>query len=221
MKLHPRLAHIEASVSKHYDVIWDCCCDHGHLGSTLLARKAADEVIFVDILPELIDALKGKLERFFPDGHWQVMCNDVAKLPLKPTPIKQLVIIAGVGGDLMAEFVKSLNASYPAQQLEFLLCPVNRQYLVRQTLIESGLSLLDESLVEDHGRIYEVIHVSQQATGHEISATGEKIWQSLAQGSDSVAQRYLDRTLEHYGKGRSDSAKQILAAYLKIKQDSL
>ncbi|QSA20815.1 SAM-dependent methyltransferase, partial [Vibrio furnissii] len=38
MKLSKRLQTIEKLVTQHYDHIWDCCCDHGFLGMTLLQR---------------------------------------------------------------------------------------------------------------------------------------------------------------------------------------
>ena len=31
-----------------YDHIWDCCCGHGLLGMTLLARHAAEHIHFVE-----------------------------------------------------------------------------------------------------------------------------------------------------------------------------
>lgn len=55
MKLSKRLQQIDHMVKHGYDHIWDCCCDHGFLGASLLEREAAAHIHFVDIVPELIN----------------------------------------------------------------------------------------------------------------------------------------------------------------------
>lgn len=133
---------------------------------------------------------------------WQVHCLDVAALPLGQTSDKdkQLIIIAGVGGELLVDLVKAILAQYPQRHLEFILCPVHHNYYVRQSLTALGLGLKSEHLLEENQRFYEILHVSTIAApnGLLISATGSLMWQTLDETSLPRAQRYLSQVIGHY-----------------------
>lgn len=198
MKISQRLQQINRMVGPGYDHIWDCCCDHGLLGMLLLQRNAAPKVHFVDCVAPLMQQLNLELARFFPQpsisntqnaeqqantqSEWQVHCLDVAALPLAQygKQAKHLVIIAGVGGELLVELVRSIvinqqtqhdtqsgndsgnhNLSQGGCQLEFILCPVHHNYHVRSALSELGLKLKDEYLLEENQRFYEILHLTQ------------------------------------------------------------
>ncbi len=130
-------------VTSDYTHIWDCCCDHGLLGSALLSRLAAPNIHFVDIVPELTNKLENKLQRFYPDSpsKWKIHCLDVAALPIEQYEGRNLVIVAGVGGDLITQFVNAIHQSHSATNIDFLLCPVHHQFTLRQQLIQLDFSL--------------------------------------------------------------------------------
>jgi tRNA (adenine22-N1)-methyltransferase len=225
-------------VTSQYEHIWDCCCDHGLLGFNLLTRQAADNIHFVDIVPELMAELNAKLQRFFTplpnsnNANWYIHCIDVAKLPLQKHKGKNLIIIAGVGGDLMIQFIQSIHQQYPNLDIDFLLCPVHHQFLLRQKLIALNFSLIDEVLVEDNRRFYEIIHVSTGSTSNiKIHPVGNKIWQSPSNvPSDTqteTAHKYLDKTLSHYRRiqqgfeqnitpDKTKNVQHIIDAYLAV-----
>ena len=117
---------------------------------------------------------------------------DVAQLPIVPNK-KNLIIIAGVGGDLLIELMRPIQSRNSDIELEFILCPVLHNYMVRCELIEMGFGLISETLVKENKRFYEVIHVSNQAA---ISLTniGSEMWDL----SDSDHQEYLNKTISHY-----------------------
>lgn len=230
MKISQRLQQINSMITGHYDHIWDCCCDHGLLGMLLLKRNAARQVHFVDCVPSLMQALELRLQRFFPadlsglnpnlaphsdpdlnpdiDPHlschtqWQVHCLDVATLPLEQTSDKdkQLIIIAGVGGELLVELVRAILVQHPQRHLEFILCPVHHNYYVRQSLTALGLGLKSEHLLEENQRFYEILHVTTIVEPNilPISATGSLMWQTLDETSLPRAQRYLSQLIGHY-----------------------
>ncbi|MCV6590054.1 MAG: tRNA (adenine(22)-N(1))-methyltransferase TrmK [Marinobacterium sp.] len=221
VKLTPRLAQLAAMVRTPYPHIWDCCCDHGYLGMTLLARPCGGIVHFVDVVPELMQQLECQLQRFFPrsDGgaegaQWQSHCDDVGQLTLPPTDVPQLLLIAGVGGELTAELVTAVLAANPEQPLEFLLCPVRHQYPLRQQLIQLGLKCLDEQLIEDNRRYYEILHLSTES-GMELTPTGNVMWDF----GDPMHQRYLQQVIAHYQRlalGHPAQCLPILTAYQSL-----
>lgn len=195
LKISKRLQKINQMITKHYDHIWDCCCDHGLLGQTLLNKSAAGTVHFVDIVEPLMRDLQQHLENTSASNqHWKVHCIDVANIPLPADcRLKNLIIIAGVGGDLLIQLVQSILDKHPNRELEFLLCPVHHNYKVRQALIQLGLGLIDESLVHDNKRFYEVIYVST-SSNKSLSPVGSLMW-DFARKEDN---EYLRKTVAHY-----------------------
>jgi tRNA (adenine22-N1)-methyltransferase len=229
LKLSKRIAQIEKMVTSQYDHIWDCCCDHGLLGVALLSRSPAANIHFVDIVPELMVELERKLERFYPNLAWTTHCDDVAKLPLAQYEGKHLIIIAGVGGDLMINFIEHIHQKHHSKNIEFLLCPVHHQFSLRQKLIELTFSLKDEVLVEDNQRFYEIIHVSSTADeNNKISPAGEKIWHSRSAQQKVTIEKYLNKNMSHYQRiqqgfqrdlkqTKSKSVQHIIDAYSAVK----
>ncbi len=200
VKMGRRLRQIEKMIAGQYSHIWDCCCDHGQLGMSLLDARLAQQVHFVDIVPELLTQIERTLNRYWQGDRqgWQVHCIDAGKLPLQqfsanPQTDKHLLIIAGIGGDLMIELLQSqlpLSADY---QVEYILCPVHHNYKVRQFLIKQGFALIDEALVFENKRGYEVLHVS--ADGQQaLSTVGSIMWEF----SNPLHLDYLHKTIAHY-----------------------
>ena len=220
LKLSKRLKHLEQMVGSGYSHIWDCCCDHGFLGMTLLSRQAAEHVHFVDIVPKLMQEVTANLQRFYPQSisQWHTHCIDVATLPLQQYQGRHLVIIAGVGGDLMMQFVEQIHTTFPQLAIDFLLCPVHHHYALRQTLIKLDFSLYKETLVEDNQRIYEILLVSSAPdTTRKIHVVGEFIWQPNCEEQSLVATKYLARTLEHYRRmQQSKDVAHIVHAYQAV-----
>lgn len=198
MKLNPRLARIDSMITRRYDQIWDCCCDHGLLGRQLLARGVARQMHFVDVVPHLVERLRQTLHKASPVSagqSWQTHCLDAARLLLSSEAESQsvLIIIAGVGGELTIELVQGILEKNPARSIEFLLCPVRQQYQVRKQLAEAGLALLNEQLVQDNNLYYEILHLTTE-TGETLTAVGDQMWDFSQQSHRD----YLQRTLSHY-----------------------
>lgn len=216
MKISKRIKHIEQHIQRHYQHIWDCCCDHGFLGGLLLESNRAPHIHFVDIVPSIMSQLERQLEQYYPhtssaDRQWHIHCQDVATINLNQ--YKQdahLVVIAGIGGELAAHLVKHINQANPEMNIEFLLCPVNHTFKLRHALIEANLGLNSELLIEENRRFYEIIHVSARAQT-PISPVGSALWQS----SNDTHHRYLTKLLKHYQKSsqQSQSDRHAFLAY--------
>ena len=220
MKISKRLQTIDSLINKHYDHIWDCCCDHGLLGMALLQRSVGEKIHFVDMVQVIMSGLTNNLQRFFShNNRWQVHCVDV--MSVRPVPNfavqNHLLIIAGVGGEQMITMVKQLLHNFKGQRVEFLLCPVHHQFKLRQCLHALGLSLIDERLLQENRRFYEVIHVSNRP-GKAISNVGCMMWQRSA----ALTPNYLKQTLAHYQRMSHDPAQNvanIISAYQQLQQE--
>lgn len=223
MPLSRRLHQINRMAKQHYNHIWDCCCDHGQLGMELLERGAADTVHFVDILEHLMLEIKSQLDaQAVFNNRWQVHCIDVAKLPISKTDISDnhLVIIAGVGGDLLIELVQEILLRNPDRNIEFILCPVYHQYKVRCTLIELGFKLKAEDLLREKKKFYEILHIDRHSK-NSISPVGSIMWDFRR----LEHRDYYQRMLEHYGRmAKQDScaidAASILQHYKNLNKNA-
>ena len=196
VKLGRRLRQLDTMLKQRYSIIWDCCCDHGLLGMSLLQRKLADKIFFVDILSPQMALLEKDLQgRFSGDNaNWQVICQDLNDLEV-PEVESQLFIIAGVGGNKTIQFIESLCAAMPTLPFDLLLCSVHGNYAVRKVLIEHGFFLKEEQIVFENNRFYEAIYVSQSG-GQAIAATGSVMWDKV----NPKHQQYWQKTLDHYRK---------------------
>jgi tRNA (adenine22-N1)-methyltransferase len=231
LKLGKRLQKIEQMVASQYCHIWDCCCDHGLLGGALLSKQitniytnSTSEIHFVDIVPELMVQLEKKLQRFYINSPWQTHCLDVASLPLQEYEGKHLVIIAGVGGDLMIKFIEQIYAKHKNLNIDFLLCPVHHLFSLRSKLIALDLSFKDEKLIEENNRFYEVLLVSTSSSpDSKISSVGNKIWLPQTPKQTEIAKRYLAKTIAHYQRiklgrqqGNQNEVNNIIDVYQSI-----
>jgi tRNA (adenine22-N1)-methyltransferase len=196
VKLGRRLRRLDTMLEQHYSIIWDCCCDHGLLGMSLLERKLAEKVVFVDILSPQMALLEQDLQGRFPRDkfNWQVICQDVKDLEV-PQVAPQLFVIAGVGGNKTIQFIESLCAALPNVPFDLLICSVHGNYAVRNALAEHGFGLKREQIVLENNRFYEAIYVSQNST-QPIIATGLTMWDRV----NPDHHRYWQKTLAHYRK---------------------
>ncbi|MEZ9596002.1 tRNA (adenine(22)-N(1))-methyltransferase TrmK [Shewanella sp. 10N.261.52.F9] len=219
MKISQRLKYINNMIHDQYEHIWDCCCDHGLLGAALLKRNAAKAIHFVDVVPELMHEIEQKLTRFYPvtgstvqissnqnvnqhNSVWQIHCADVGKIQLAPISESQLIIIAGVGGDLTISLVAEIIARHPNHTLEFIICPVHHTYKVRQAMQDLGMGLLSEHLLQENKRFYEIIHLikspqlpeNTDVPNEPVSLVGSAMWDF----SRDIDKAYLQSLLNHY-----------------------
>ncbi len=240
MRAGIRLTKIDEMINNHYQHIWDCCCDHGLLGLALLKRHGANTIHFIDIVEPLITKLHTQLLTHFASNlnAWQTHCLDVTKIPLSKQPTvnptnlerstyaghlssgKHLIIIAGVGGDLLIELVTAIVRQHAQQELEFMLCPVHHNYKVRQALISLDFSLINEAIVKENKRFYEIIHVVVNPKANKsqlkpIAVVGSSMWDF----SCVEHQQYFNETINHYQRmlnNPNGNANAILAAYKKL-----
>lgn len=225
LKLGKRLKQIESMVTSDYTHIWDCCCDHGLLGAALLSRHAARHIHFVDVVPELMSELGKKLQRFYSNSSssWQIHCLDVKELSLEQYEGNSIVIIAGVGGDLITQLVTAIHQSHSTTPIDFLLCPVYHQFTLRQQLIELDFSLKGEVLIEENQRFYEILLVSSPEKTDDkpakVSPVGKLIWQTNTDEQSKVVTNYLNKTLNHFQRmqrGGGSDVQHIIDAYRSV-----
>jgi len=199
MKLNKRLLALSEMVTESYSVVWDCCCDHGLLGIKILSDGVIKQVNFVDVVPEIIQHLTDRLTQYAhhlpADAKWQTLCDDVVNIPLNKhaqTGKRQLVILSGVGGELIISMLSDLIKRYDGEAIDYLLCPVQHTYKLRDRLISLGFKLKQQQLLIENKRGYELLLINQQQ-GKAITLTGENMWLPISAHRD-----YLAKLIAHY-----------------------
>lgn len=213
MKLRNRLSTIRNQILDDYHHIWDCCCDHGYLGRQLMLEHCNSEIHFVDVAPHLTQDIEESLKKQSLKN-WRVHCINAAEITLT-TSQKHLVIIAGVGGDLLIKMVKhiiSQNSDLVNNgSIDFILCPVRQLHKVRRGLNEAKLGLVSENIVKENNLYYEVIHVSNQSN-QPINLVGDVMWD--LSNPDHLS--YQQTMIHHFEKQPNNEAQRIVSLYKLI-----
>ena len=159
-----RLGEIAKLITNHqqYDHIWDCCCDHGYLGTYLLSHfskqtKHKVQINFVDQVTHITEQLEDKLKQSC-FSHYKVHTLNAKHLEFPKGKI-HCIIIAGVTTTGTLKILDTLLSRHPRQNLDFILCPTRGQYFLRQYLIKQKAHLIEEKHILENGRHYELLHV--------------------------------------------------------------
>ncbi len=104
----------------------------------------------------------------------------------------QTVIIAGMGGELIAEILKE----YPLDGIKkFVLQPMNRADKLREALIKLSLKIDEEKLVFDMGRIYAVMAVSHGEM--RLSRAEILVGPYIIKNKGPLFSEYIDRIIRY------------------------
>ncbi len=152
IRLDSRLMHIAALVRG--GSVADVGCDHGKLGYYLISTDRAKRVIATDISAP---SLKKAEELFYING-----VNNRAETRLgdglKPIDDGEadIIIIAGLGGDVISTILKSAYDEGKRYE-SYILSPNTHPEKVRRILCEIEQEIVDDAMVKSGGKYYTVI----------------------------------------------------------------
>ncbi|MBO5655175.1 MAG: SAM-dependent methyltransferase [Clostridia bacterium] len=132
----------------------DVGCDHGKLGYYLVSTDRAEKVIATDISAP---SLQKAQELAFDNGVSHLMETRLGD-GLSPIKSKETdtVVIAGLGGDVMAEILSS--ARLDGKEFDhFVLSPNTHPEKVRRELAHSHHTIVTDNLTECAGKYYTII----------------------------------------------------------------
>lgn len=186
-KFSNRIKSLSKLVLEHdYDCIYDTCCDHGKIGMALLEQKVtAKELVFVDIVAGIISQLELNIADI-PNQDINLKTQTISITELKFSK-KDLVIIAGVGADLILDAIRTHRKSGSTPK-HYLLSSHTKHFMCRSALKEMGFKLVREILVEEAGIFYDHLLIS--------AYEGEEILPINQTGEFEVLSRYY----EHHAK---------------------
>ena len=155
ISLDPRLTLIAEMVGS-----CDCCADigsdHGRLGAFLLQNNYCDHVVFTDISAPSLDKARKLIALLGLNDHAFFRVGDGARALDRSV---DAAIIAGMGGETIAEIIKNADGHLDGARL--LLQPNVAAPHLREALCEYGWCITREALARDGRRIYPIIEASR------------------------------------------------------------
>ncbi len=130
----------------------DIGCDHGLLSIHLIKTGRAASVVACDINEGPLQTAKRNIERYGCSGISLRLGDGLSKV--EPQEI-DTCIIAGMGGELIAEIIEA--APYlRSPDYTLVLQPMSRTYELHKYLAEQGFSIIKEFVIRDK-RLYTVL----------------------------------------------------------------
>lgn len=154
--LPPRLKLIYNHVDA--DIIADIGTDHAHIPIELIKNGKCKKAIASDINegPAKIAAENIRNENL------DIEVRTGAGLTvLKPNEVQQ-IIIAGMGGKLIVDILKESHDI--AINSKMILQPMSGQYDLRKYLVENNFKIVDEDLITEGEKVYNLIVVNPYGT---------------------------------------------------------
>jgi len=108
------------------------------------------------------------------------------------TSLCNRIIIAGMGGELISEIIKHAAFLFaPERRIKLILQPQTRQAILRDFLAESGFSFIEETTVEDAGKLYPVFSVVFTGKSEKLSRLEAYFGKDFCERKDSLFIRYF------------------------------
>lgn len=181
--------------------IADVGTDHAFI-PCWLSKRGARGVIASDISDGPLACAKSALELYNVGDVILIKSDGLDEIP----PVDD-VIIAGMGGELIADIVSRCRFLSP--DLHFILQPMTKEHLLRRALYRMGLEIAEERTAKAGGKVYTVMLCTCTGTPCEISDE----FAFLGKNSDPL---YFEKQLARLEKmSRSDEG--CKALYDKIK----
>lgn len=195
MKLTDRLLKIASLVTKGKKIA-DIGTDHGYIPVYLLNKGHVDFAILADVN-------KGPLENAKSEVRHNNLTNKVdlrlgSGIEVLNENEVDEVIIAGMGGILISELLEAKKSV--AHNLDkLILQPMQAQDELRKYLLNNGYEILDEVLVKEDFRIYEIIVAKY--TSKSTSVDDEiyyEVGKKLIENKDQLLNEFIDKKIFMY-----------------------
>ncbi len=198
MRLSLRMKEIIAFVSSGNRVC-DVGTDHGFVPIALVSEGICPSAIAVDVNQGPLDiattnvseaGLPGKIELRLGDGLSVVSPNEV-----------DTVIIAGMGGDLIAKILTNADEGFRGSK-ELILSPQSESEKVRHVLHEFGYMIDTEKIIIDQDKPYLIIRANPGEEKYEYEYE-YKYGKYLLDKGDKMLYEYLKDQLIVYMSARN------------------
>lgn len=137
------------------ETLADIGCDHGFLSAAAILSGAADRALASDISASSARKAARLAEKLGISDRMTVICADgLAAVTGEEPPYS--IAICGMGGELIARILKEAEDTAKKADL-IVMQPMRGEAELREYLVKSGFGIVDERVIRDGKRFYQVI----------------------------------------------------------------
>ena len=185
--LDNRLKKIAELVSGNGTAV-DVGTDHAYLAAELVRSGKCSKVIASDVKEGPLEAARNTVERYGIQDKIELILSDgLEKVHLDGVSD---IIIAGMGGETIAEIIGNSSADKP-ENVRFILQPMTKVELLRKKLYEYQYEITGEYAVEDKDKIYVIITAERSADWKQL--TESDALYGFFDDNDEVGKKYRSR----------------------------
>lgn len=133
----------------------DIGTDHAYVSIELIRSSRARHVIAGDVRKGPLDIAEANIKKYGLSDYIETRLGSGLSI-LQPGEA-DTIIIAGMGGELICEILKTDDETARASTL--VLQPMNAQYELRRYLIENGFTIVEENIENEGHRVYNIMLV--------------------------------------------------------------
>ena len=172
--LSPRLKIIADSI-QGYETAADIGSDHAYIPIYLAKNNRVKSAIATDVNSGPVEISKKRIKSYGVEAKISVRQGDGLQI-IKPGEA-EVIVVAGMGGILIRDILdRDARVAKSAKLL--ILQPMRDSDIIRKWLFEHDFDIIDEELVKDQDKIYEVIWaipVSKAREAKGLMLVGDKI----------------------------------------------
>lgn len=195
LKLTDRLLKIASLVTKGKKVA-DIGTDHGYIPVYLLNKGDIDYAILADVN-------KGPLENAKKEVRHNGLMDKVdlrlgSGIEVLEKNEVDEIIIAGMGGILISELLEAKKEVVHSLD-KLILQPMQAQNELRKYLLNNGYEILDEVLVKEDFRLYEIIIAKYTSNNTQVEdEIFYEIGKKLIENKDPLLNEFIDKKIFMY-----------------------
>lgn len=201
----------------------DVGTDHAHLAADLILSGKCSKVIASDVKEGPLESAKKTIEKYgISDKVDLILSNGLENVPYDNVSD---VVIAGMGGETIAEIIANVDCN-KYEKIRWILQPMTKTEYLRKKLYDFELKIVSEKVVEDGGKLYVVICAEYNENWCYLTE-----YESIAgffDKSEPLAQKYFQKQLESLEKryialesaGRQKDAVHIDSLIHKLKNNT-
>lgn len=155
MELSKRLGAVAELVGQ-CDAMADIGTDHGYIPIFLVEERRVAHAIAMDVRKGPLERAREHVAQHGLDEYIELRLSDGAE-KLMPHEV-QAVVIAGMGGRLMAKIIEERQEVFASLSF-FVLQPQSELGYVRHFLEEHGFQIVEENMVKEDGKYYPMMKV--------------------------------------------------------------
>lgn len=218
MRLSPRLQKIADGI-ENCDVLADVGTDHAYLPIYLVRKGVAKKAIASDINKGPIEIAEDRVKAYKLESKIETRLG--GGLTVLKENEADVIVIAGMGGMLISEIIDaSLPVAKSARML--VLQPMLDSGKLRAYLLDNGFEIVDEELVKEEQKFYEIIWTRKTDNPKEkkrIMEIGPKLIEKkhplLAEFIDKKVSE-LQNVVERLKEADTEGSKRRLEEYIEL-----